>query len=263
MTAAKPANVVVTGASSGIGRALALAFAARGDRVVLSARNADDLAKVALEVQSQGGTAVVVPSDVTKEEDRVRLIDVATADGRELDVLVNNAGRGYYGHLMKVDVGELETLFALNVFAPLRLTQLARAPLARARGVVVMMSSIAGVVAAPKLGAYAASKFALEALSTSLRAEVAEDGIRVCVIRPGPVDTPFRANSVVTEVEAGVRPKGAKIQTAEDIARLTLSAIDRNRDVMETSAFVMFSSFAARVTPPLLRFALRRMAKDD
>ncbi len=255
-------TVVVTGASSGIGRAIALSFAARGDRLVLSGRNEVELAKVAHDVESHGGTALAVPSDVTKEDDRKRLVDRATEGGRPIDVLVNNAGRGYYGHLMKVDLAELESIFALNVVAPLRLTQLAHPALAKARGVVVMMSSIAGVVAAPKLGAYAASKFALEALSTSLRAEVAKDGIRVCVIRPGPVDTPFRANSVVTEVEAGVRPKGAKVQTADDIARITMRAIDRNRAVVETSAFVRFSSFAARVTPPLLRFALTRMARE-
>ncbi len=254
-------TVLVTGASIGIGRAVALAFAERGDRIVLSARNADQLATVAREVEARGGTAEVVASDVTKEDDRRRLIERATSSGR-LDVLVNNAGRGYYGAVLAVDLAELEGIFALNVVAPLRLTQLAYGALARAHGTVVMMSSVAGVVAAPKLGAYAASKFALEAVASALRAEVAHDGIRVTVIRPGPVDTAFRANSVATNVEAGVRPKGAKVQSPEDVARMTLRAVERRTPVVETSAFVRVSSFAARVTPPILRFALKRMAKD-
>lgn len=257
------ATVVVTGASSGIGRALALAFGARRDRVVLSGRNGDELAKVATEVERQGGTAVAVASDVTVEADRKRLVERATEGGAGIDVLVNNAGRGYYGRVLELDVSELESLFALNVIAPLRLTQLAHAALAQTRGVVVMMSSVAGVVAAPKLGAYAASKFALEAVASSLRAEVAAEGIGVCVVRPGPVDTPFRANAVVSDaVEAGVRPKGAKVQTPEDIAALTLRAIARNAATVETSAFVRVSSLTARVAPPLLRYALRRMARS-
>ena len=254
-------RVVVTGASSGIGRSLALAFAARGDTVILSARDEKSLAAVAREVSDKGGTAVVCAADVTREDDRVRLASQASEGGAAVDVLVNNAGRGYYGAIASVDVKELEDIFALNVVAPLRLTQLLLEPLGRARGAVVMMSSVAGVVAAPKLGAYAASKFALEAISIALRAEVAALGVRVLVVRPGPVDTPFRANAVVSQTEAGVRPTGAKVQSPEDVAELTMRALAKGRDVVETSAFVRVASFASRVTPPLFRVIAKRMAK--
>lgn len=254
-------RVVVTGASSGIGRSFALAFAARGDTVVLSARDEKALAAVAREVADKGGTAVVCAADVTREPDRVRLASVATEGGAAVDVLVNNAGRGYYGAIVDVDVKELEDIFALNVIAPLRLTQLLLEPLGRARGTVLMMSSVAGVVSAPKLGAYAASKFALEAISIALRAEVAARGVRVLVVRPGPVDTPFRANAVVAQAEAGVRPKGAKVQTPDDVAELAMRALAKGRDVVETSAFVRVASFASRVTPPLFRVIAKRMAK--
>ncbi len=178
--------------------------------------------------------------------------------GRRVDLLVNNAGRGYYAAFRDIDARELDALFQLNVIAPLRLTQLALPSLERRRGTVVMMSSVAGVAASPKMGAYAASKFALEALAIALRAELAP-AVSVVVVRPGPVETPFRENAVAHGTEAGVRPPGARAQSPDDIAEYTLRAVARRTPVVETSAFVRVVSFGARALPPVFRAALRRM----
>jgi short-subunit dehydrogenase len=253
-------SVLITGASSGIGRAAALEWARRKARVALSARSHEQLAEVAREVTAAGGDALVVPGDVTREEDRVALVESASAAFGGIDVLVNNAGRGYYSAFRDIDAAELEALFALNVVAPVRLTQLALPALERSRGVVVMVSSLAGVVSAPRLGAYAASKFALEALASGLRAEVAASGVRVVVVRPGPVDTAFRANSITHGGEAGVRPRGAKAQTPEDVGALVVRAAERGTPVVETSLYVHAVSFVARHTPAILRWATARMA---
>jgi short-subunit dehydrogenase len=252
--------VVITGASSGIGEALARAWARRRATVVLAARDEVGLARVARAVQAGGGRAIAVVSDVTREDDRARLIERARAEGGRLDVLVNNAGRGYYGSVARIDARELESLFALNVVAPLRLAQLALDPLTRSGGAVVMISSVAGVVASPRMGAYAATKFALEALSMSLRAELVGTGVRVVVVRPGPVDTPFREHAITTDGRAGVRPRAAKVQSPDDVADQTLRAIDNGIPVVETTSFVRIASAAARLAPGAFRWISAAMA---
>ncbi|HEV3192936.1 MAG TPA: SDR family NAD(P)-dependent oxidoreductase [Polyangiaceae bacterium] len=253
-------TVIVTGASSGIGRALARAWAKKGARVVLSARGEAALTEVARGIESYGGSAISVPGDVTREEDRAKLIETARAQTGRLDVLVNNAGRGYYGSALRIDPAELTDLFSLNVVAPLRLAQLAIDPLTRTGGCIVMMSSIAGVVASPRMGAYAATKFALEAVSMSLRAELAGTGVRVVVVRPGPVETPFREHAITTDGKAGVRPRAAGVQTAEEVAEQTVRAVERGQAVMETTPFVRVASAAARIAPGAVRWVTRAMA---
>ncbi len=253
-------TVIVTGASSGIGRALALAWAKRGASIVLSGRNAAGLEDVAEAVTSRGGRPFVCAGDITVEEDRVALIEKARHSTGRLDVLVNNAGRGYYGSVARIDPQELASLFALNVVAPLRLTQLAIDPLTRTSGCVVMMSSIVGVVASPRMGAYAASKFALEALSMSLRAELGGTGVRVLVVRPGPVDTGFRGHAITTDGSAGVRPRAARVQSAEEVAEQTLAGVAEGKAVVETTGFVRLASAAARMTPGVVRWVAKAMA---
>ena len=252
-------TIVVTGASAGIGEALAAAWASRRATLVLVGRDGDRLERTAAAVTRAGCMAVVVVADVTREEDGVRVVERARETGR-LDVLCNNAGRGYYGSLASVDAAELEALFALNVVAPLRLSQLALDPLTRTGGTIVMMSSVAGVVAAPRMGAYASTKFALEAVSMSLRAELVGTGVRVVVVRPGPVDTGFRANSLTSDGTAGVRPAAAEVQTADDVAARVLRAVDAGQPVLNTSRFVRGASMTARFAPALLRWMSAAMA---
>jgi short-subunit dehydrogenase len=252
-------TVVVTGASGGIGEAIARAWGRRGATVVVSARDEAGLERTARQVEAAGGRPIVQRADVTIEEDRVRLIERARETGR-IDVLVNNAGRGYYGSAANIAVRDLEALLALNVVAPLRLAQLALDPLTRTGGTIVMISSVVGVVASPRMGAYAASKFALEALSMSLRAELGGTGVKVLVVRPGPVDTPFREHSWTTDGQAGVRLRRAEVQTADDVADQVLRGVDRGSAVVETTRFVQLASAAARIAPGAMRWISAAMA---
>jgi short-subunit dehydrogenase len=252
--------ILITGASSGIGRALALEWAKRGASVVLSARSESALRRVAEEVRALSGDAIVVPGDVTKEEDRENLVARCVVERGRLDVLVNNAGRGYYAPALKVEPAELEGLYRLNVIAPVRLCQIAIEHLRATRGTIVMVSSIAGIVAAPRIGPYASSKFALEALSMALRAELRSTGVRVLVVRPGPVETPFHENAKVVDENIGYRPPGHKAQSAEAVAKMTIDAVDAKKTVLETSLFVKTASAAARVAPALMRRISKQMA---
>lgn len=254
------ATIVITGASMGIGRAVALAWAKRGAIVVLSARGKPALDAVAHEVSVAGGRAIAEAGDVTEESHRVRLMERAVSEGGAVDVLVNNAGRGFYAPSLAIDLDDMRALFELNLIAPLRLAQLAAPHLKRSRGTVVMMSSIAGVVSAPLYGAYAASKFALEALAMSMRSELASSGVKIVVIRPGPVNTPFRKSAVRAAGQVGYDKPDPKAQSPEYIAELTLRAVDRAKPVVETSAYVRLASAASRLAPPAVRLALKRIA---
>ena len=124
-----------------------------------------------------------------------------------------------------------------------------------------MVSSVAGVAAAPGMGAYAATKFALEAVSTSLRAEVAARGVRVLVARPAPTATGFRENAASSGGERLETPATEDRQAAADVARRIVAAVNAGADVVETSLYVRGVSFVSRALPPLFRLATRRMAR--
>ncbi len=261
MTAAKPV-VAITGASTGIGRALAEAWAARGARLVLNARSVDRLAEVADACRARGAEVVVVPGDVTHEPVRAAIVEGARAELGRLDVLVNNAGVGLYGAFEALPEAMLREVFELNVVAPLALTKRALPLLEASRGTVVMMSSIAGLVAMPRTGGYAATKFALEALSWSLRAELEAQRrpVRVCVVRPGLTDTPFAENARLAEgapTRSGVK---APQMTAEEVAQATIRAVERRRPEIDLTIGARAIATLGRISRPALRRVLAALA---
>ena len=172
---------LITGASSGFGRALANAALARGDAVVAAARSIE-----ALEDLSPPERVHVVSLDVTDAEQREAAVAQAVERFGRVDVLVNNAGRTQVGAVEETTDEELRALFELHFFAPAALT---RAVLPHMRrqggGAVVQMSSVGGQVTAPGFGAYCATKFALEGLTETLRDEVAPFGIHTLIVEPG------------------------------------------------------------------------------
>jgi short-subunit dehydrogenase len=183
---------IVSGASCGIGRATAEQFAAEGMRVVLGARRVERLAEVADGIQRMGGTARVIETDVTRPDQVARLVGEAmTAFGR-VDVLVNNAGLGYFGPVESTPVGEARYLFDVNVMGTFHGVQ-AVVPIMRRQGDghIINVASIVGKRATPGNGVYSATKFAQVALSESLRLELQSAGIRVSVICPVSTTTEF------------------------------------------------------------------------
>ena len=185
---ATPKNILITGAGSGIGRAAAFALAARGHRVWATTLDEAQAAALRAEAASRGQALEVFKLDIRSAADRQALLPLAP------DVLINNAGVGESGSLAEVDVDRIRQVFEVNVFATLALTQLAlRAMIARRRGTVLFVSSIAGRLPVPFLMPYAMSKFALSAAGAGLRAEMDQLGaqVQIALIEPGAIHTGF------------------------------------------------------------------------
>ncbi|HEV3340991.1 MAG TPA: SDR family NAD(P)-dependent oxidoreductase [Pirellulales bacterium] len=179
--------VVVTGGSSGLGKAVAEAFAQRGAQVVIAARRPDALAEVADSFRARGLEVAAVAADVTRAEDVERLFAKTIERFGRLDVLVNNAGRSMRRRIAETTAEDFRELFDLNVLGLVRSTQAALPHLLAQRGHLVNIGSLAGRSAARYIGAYPATKFAVTAYSQQLRLELGEQGLHVLLVCPGPI----------------------------------------------------------------------------
>ena len=182
-------RVLITGCSSGIGRALADAFKAAGHEVWASARKPEDVARLA----AAGFTAVQL--DVNDPHALAQLAERLAHEGSGLDVLINNAGYGAMGPLLDGGVEGLQQQFETNVFSVVGVTRALFAALRRNKGLVVNIGSVSGVLVTPFAGTYCASKAAVHALSDALRMELAPFAIRVLEVQPGAIDTSFAKNA--------------------------------------------------------------------
>jgi short-subunit dehydrogenase len=252
-------RILITGASQGIGRALALAAAARGARVLAAARSEPLLRELAEQARASGGTLETVVADVTGPDDRQRLIDAAVRCFGGLDVLVNNAGIGATGHFAEVSPDRLRQIMEVNFFG---LTETTRAclPLLKAgnQPAIVNISSIAGKRGIPARSEYSASKFAVQGFSEALRAELAKDGIDVLVVCPGLTQTNFSKNML--EQKARLQMDHMRGMTSEGVADATLRAIEHGRDevclTFQGKLMVLVSRFFPRLAD---RIAARRV----
>jgi short-subunit dehydrogenase len=189
----KGAVVVITGASSGIGQATALAFARKGARLALGARRLDRLNAVAQMCRDKGSPDVSVRRlDVGHRAEARAFVAAALRDHDRIDVLVNNAGVGWMGRLHQMPEDKVEELVATNLKGVIATTQAALpAMLERRRGVIINVSSVVGFRASPYSAVYSATKHAVVGLSHALRGELSGTGVKVCVVYPGVTNTEF------------------------------------------------------------------------
>jgi NAD(P)-dependent dehydrogenase (short-subunit alcohol dehydrogenase family) len=183
---------LITGGSSGIGRATALRLAGYGAKVVVAARSQTALEQVAREAACLGTDALAVPTDVTDAEQCRRSVDGAVARFGQLDILICSAGLSMRGYFAGSDLEALERVMRVNFFGTLYATYFALPHIKRARGSLVALSSLTGLRGVPSYALYGASKFAIQGLYDSLRLELQADGVHVGVVAPGFVDTPLR-----------------------------------------------------------------------
>jgi short-subunit dehydrogenase len=248
-------SVVVTGASSGIGRATALEMARRGANVVLAARRVEKLEDVAAQCRALGVRATVVPTDVTREEDCRRLIETAG----HVDVLVNNAGFAIFGAVHEADPRELREMMDTNYFGAVACTQAVLPQmLARRNGTIVNVSSITGLMGYARMSGYCATKFALTGFSEALRAEVISSGVRVALVCPATTKTEF-----FVKAEKGKMPGASRLLLAVPAERVARSICDaaedgRYRRILPLTAR-MYMRFK-EIAPRFAHFLFRRVS---
>lgn len=240
-------TVVITGASSGIGRATALEMARRGANVVLAARRGERLEEVAAECRRHGVTALSVATDVTSPEDCRRLIDSAGT----VDVLVNNAGFALFAAAAEADVDGLREMMDTNYFGTVHCTQ-AVLPrmLARGEGTIVNVASIAGLMGFARMSGYCATKFALVGYTEALRTEVIGSGVKVALVCPGTTDTEF-----FVKAEKGKMPGASRLMPAVAAERVARAVCDAAEDGRYRRILPLLAATYMRMKEVFPRFA--------
>ncbi|AVH74009.1 short-chain dehydrogenase/reductase SDR [Nostoc sp. 'Lobaria pulmonaria (5183) cyanobiont'] len=219
---------IITGASSGIGAAIAIALAEEGAQVAIAARRIERLNEVAQKIEAVGGKALPIVTDVTDETQVNSLVQKVNTTLGRIDILVNNAGIGGLGTIEDGDPAEWRRQFDLNVLGLLYATH-AVLPIFKAQGVghVVNLSSVAGRITRAGMGVYSATKWGVNAISEALRQEVHKDNIRVTIIEPGLVATEFIDNITDPAAKQALeaRFKAVTPLQPEDIARAIAYAV--------------------------------------
>ena len=219
----KDSVAIVTGASGGIGLELARVLSKRGARVVLAARSAEKLKDLADEIPN----AIAVTTDMRKPEDIKRLVDTTMEKFGRVDILVNNAGQGLRASIEGIDLDEYREVMELNVFSVLIAMQ-AVIPIMRTQGsgMILNVSSRVSKNYFPYLAAYASTKYALNALTLTARAELEQEGIIISVFHPKMTATDFGANARGTKYSSAADRPGMEADSAESVAERIADQIE-------------------------------------
>jgi NAD(P)-dependent dehydrogenase (short-subunit alcohol dehydrogenase family) len=253
--------VIVTGASRGIGKELALVLAGLGARLALGSRNEQVLNEVAAECRLRGASVLVVPTDVTDPAGCRRLVDQTVQAYGRIDSLINNAGIGMWARLDDVqDLTIFERVMQTNYLGSVYCTYYALAHLKQTHGRVVSVSSVAGKTGVPARTGYSASKHALVGFFDSLRIELAPAGVTVTLAYPDFVATGARFRNLGADGQPVVNapPYAKNTMTGEACARLILRGIAKRQREVFVNLRGQLSPFAKLLAPTLVDRAARR-----
>jgi NAD(P)-dependent dehydrogenase (short-subunit alcohol dehydrogenase family) len=240
-------TAIVTGSSSGIGRAIAERFAADGADVVVCSREQDNVDPVAEDIEAEGGSALAVECDVTDRDAVEALAEATVEEFGGVDVLVNNAGASFMANFDDISENGWETIVEINLSGTVNCTQVAGEHLKAGGGTVINFSSVAGQQGAPYMSHYAAAKAGIENLTTTLAFEWADDDVRVNCIAPGFVATPGVASQMgVTAEELDREDVDRRIGTSEEIADVAQFLASR------ASSYLTGETITARGVPDIM-----------
>jgi len=253
-------TAVVTGASSGIGRLLALRLAGGGAQVALVARREAELQAVAADITQGGGSALVLPCDVADRAQVFAAAAQARAQLGAVDILVNNAGYGHHRRFLEWDLDDMERMFQVNFLGALYWTKaLLPEMVARRSGWIVFMASVAGKLGVPEESAYAASKFAMVGMAEALSIEVEDAGVHVLTVCPGAINTPF----FDAEALARMPPVAKRMMIEpERVADATLHALARGKHEITVPGFIATGYVVRVLAPGFMRRNTKRTTID-
>jgi short-subunit dehydrogenase len=256
-------RVFVTGASSGIGEEVAVAYGRRGARVALSGRDAERLERAAERVRNAGGEALVLRADVAVAGEAGGAVAEAAERWGGLDVTLVNAGVTMAGRFADMTPETIERMVRVNLVGAAWTARAALPPLLRSRGRLVFVSSVAGLVGIPGRSMYSASKSGLGGLADALREEVRDGGVSVTLVCPGFVDTPIARRALLPDGRprgAGERRVVGRAMSAEACARAVVRAADRRRRRVVLTSMARLLTAIHRVSPRLASALVRRGA---
>ncbi len=248
-------RAIVTGASGGIGRQIALELARHGADLVLVARRQEPLTQVAEEITQLGGRAEAVVGDITTHATRKAAIARAVEKLGGLDILVNNAGVGAMGPFESADPDRLRRIMEVNFFALAETTRAALLLLKQGnQPIVVNLGSILGHVALPTMTEYSASKFAVRGFSDALRAELSSQGVDVLLVSPGTTKSDFFDHLI--EDQGGTSWRGRKAADPAKVAQQVVRAMERGkREIIPGGKLIYYLN---RLAPSLVQWGLAR-----
>ena len=255
--------VLITGASSGIGEELALQLARSGAVLTLAARRTALLENLGRRIREAGGVdPLIIECDVTRDEDPPRAVAESVRLRGRLDIVIANAGFGVVGDFARLSLQDYRRQFETNVFGVLRTLHAALPEVARTRGQLVILGSVAGWTASPGASPYAMSKFAVRALANSITPELALMGVRVTLVSPGFVESNIRRVDNQGRLHAETAepmPRWLVVSRERAVAHMLRAIARGQREVIVTGHGRLFVALE-RFAPWVLRAAARRMA---
>lgn len=253
-------TIVITGASSGIGKAVALRCAEDSYNVVLASRSEDKLRKVADEVKAKGGTPLVVPTDVTKPAQVKNLFDQAMKEFDCIDVVFNNAGLGFIAPIHEMDDDEkIAAMVNVNLLGLIYVAKYASIIFVKQKkGHLINTSSLAGLITVPEWSVYCATKWGVTGFTDTIRLELKKYGIKVTSLHPGAVKTDFfakdKANMDIKDMKDAIG--------ASEVAEAVYQAIFTDKQKILMPSMAKSFSFIYKFAPKITQGLIEKMAKD-